>query len=347
MVAFIDKHFRNIAKTALVLVYLVIIAGAVVRMTGSGMGCPDWPKCFGYFIPPTEEYQIQFQPNYNYEQGTIIIEKEALWVAKQNFTSAKTLNTENWEPYTAHDYAKFNAVHTWIEYINRLIGALSGIPILIFTILSFWFWKKNKWITILSVITVFGMGFQAWLGKTVVDSNLAPYKITIHMVMAIVIVAFILYVIYASKTNFKKRIYHSLFSTILLVAIALSLIQIILGTQVRQHVDEQVKAIGYLKAQWMAKPTISFYIHRTFSVLVLATNVWLFYTNKKRNLGFKKMNLVFTFIVIEIITGILMYYFNFPFLSQPMHIVVATILIGIQFYVYLLNLSAIKLKSDN
>lgn len=337
MTSFIDKHFRNIAKTALVLVYLVIIAGAVVRMTGSGMGCPDWPKCFGYLIPPTDESQIQFQSHFNYNEGTIIIKDEGLLVAKQDFTSAKTLNFQNWVPYTAHDYAKFNATHTWIEYINRLFGALAGLPILIFTIISFWFWKKNKWITILSILTVFGMGFQAWLGKTVVDSNLAPYKITIHMVMALVIVAFILYIIYGSKTNFKKQTPNSLFSNILLFAIALSLIQIILGTQVRQHVDEQIKAIGYIKDQWMVSPTLSFYIHRTFSVLVLAINGWLFITNKKLNLGFRKINLVIICIFIEVFTGILMYYFDFPFLSQPFHIVVATILIGIQFYVYLEN----------
>ncbi len=335
MTAFIDKYFRSIAKTALVLVYLVIIAGAVVRMTGSGMGCPDWPKCFGYFIPPTEEYQIQFQPNYNYDEGTIIINNETLLVAKQDFISTKKWNTENWETYTKHDYAKFNATHTWIEYINRLCGALSGIPILIFTILSFWFWKKNKWITILSILTVFGMGFQAWLGKTVVDSNLAPYKITIHMVMALVIVAFILYIIYASKTSFKKQKNNHLFSNIVLLAIGLSLLQIILGTQVRQHVDEQVKAIGYIKEQWMTNPTISFYIHRTFSVIVFFINSWLFITNKKLNLGYKKMNLILICIFVEVFTGILMYYFNFPFLSQPFHIVIATILIGIQFYVYL------------
>lgn len=337
MTPFIDKHFRNIAKTALVLVYLVIIAGAVVRMTGSGMGCPDWPKCFGYLIPPTEEYQIQFQSNYNYNKGTIIIKGEGLLVAKQNFTSAKTLNTQNWTPYTEHDYAKFNATHTWIEYINRLFGALAGIPILIFTILSFWFWKKNKWITLLSILTVFGMGFQAWLGKTVVDSNLAPYKITIHMVMALVIVAFILYIIYAAKTSFKNQKQNRLFSNILLFAIILTLIQILLGTQVRQHVDEQIKTIGYLKEQWMATPTLSFYIHRTFSVFVFAINGWLFFTNRKLKLGFNKMNLILTCIIIEVLTGILMFYFNFPFLSQSFHIVVATVLIGIQFYVYLEN----------
>ena len=70
-------------------------------------------------------------------------------------------------------------------------------------ILSFFFWKDKKIITVLSTLTLLGLGFQAWLGKTVVDSNLAPYKITLHMIMALIIVAMILYVIFKSKTTFK------------------------------------------------------------------------------------------------------------------------------------------------
>ncbi|MGB6268757.1 MAG: COX15/CtaA family protein, partial [Olleya sp.] len=221
------KHFRKIAKIALVLVYLVIVAGAVVRMTGSGMGCPDWPKCFGYYIPPTDASQLNFKTNHYYKKGIIIIKDESLLVSKTNFTSTNSLSLDNWKPYTKHDYATFNPTHTWVEYINRLIGVLAGIPILIFTIISFWFWRKNKWITILSIMTVFGMGFQAWLGKTVVDSNLAPFKITIHMVMALVIVAFILYIIYASKTSFKTQKFSNKFRVVLVLAIILTLIQII------------------------------------------------------------------------------------------------------------------------
>ncbi|MDG5492371.1 heme A synthase [Psychroserpens sp. SPM9] len=330
-----QKTFRKFAKTALVLVYLVIIAGAVVRMTGSGMGCPDWPKCFGYYIPPTESSQLEFKPNHAYKKGIVIIKDEALLVATKDFKSAENINLNNWETYTKHDYATFNPTHTWVEYINRLTGALSGIPILIFTIISFWLWQKNKWLTLLSIATVIGMGFQAWLGKTVVDSNLAPYKITIHMVMAMVIVAMILYLIYASKLKFSKQIFDPAFRNVIIVALLLSLAQIILGTQIRQHIDERIKDIGYIKSQWMADPTLKFYIHRSFSVLVVFINGWLFFRTRKLGLGYHKINLLMLCIFAEIISGIAMYYFDFPFLSQPIHLVIALIMFGIQFYIYL------------
>jgi len=199
------NSFRNLAKASLVCVYLIIIAGAVVRMTGSGMGCPDWPKCFGYYVPPSDEKDIVFKPNHNYQEGIIIVNNEELLVAKKTFKSSNSLNPSNWDTYTAHDYAKYNPTHTWIEYINRLATVVAGIPILIMFFVSFLFWHKSKLIPILATLTILGMGFQAWLGKTVVDSNLSPYKITIHMVMALAIVACILIIIYISKTNYKLQ----------------------------------------------------------------------------------------------------------------------------------------------
>ncbi|MBQ0768618.1 MAG: COX15/CtaA family protein, partial [Bizionia sp.] len=330
------KKFRTLVKTALVLVYVVIIAGAVVRMTGSGMGCPDWPKCFGYYIPPTEASELEFKPNFEYKKGIVIIQNEALLVAKTKFNSQETLDPNNWETYTKHDYAVYNPVHTWVEYINRLSGALSGIPILIFTIMSFWFWRKNIWIPILSVIILFSMGFQAWLGKTVVDSNLSPYKITVHMVMALVIVAIILFLIYFTNTERKPFKYNAFFYKLLVFSSILTLIQIVLGTQIRQFVDEQIKALGYgTNAMWLNDAPISFYIHRSFSILVLAVNLLLLYLNKKHHLKHSKLNWVMVLLILETITGILMANFDFPFGTQSLHIVLASILFGYQFYLIL------------
>jgi cytochrome c oxidase assembly protein subunit 15 len=265
----------------------------------------------------------------------VLLDDEAFLVAKKDFTSKDLFDATNWKVYSKHNYVSYDPVHTWVEYINRLIGVLSGIPILIFSILSFWFWKKNKWIPIISMLTLFGMGFQAWLGKTVVDSNLAPYKITVHMVMALLIVTFILYLIFASKSGYKRQIYHKKFYKIIVFAIILSLIQIVLGTQVREFVDEQTKLIGYQKTMWLDSPELNFYIHRSTSILVLFLNGYLWNLNHSNKLGYSKMKLVIYCVVLEVSTGIMMYYFDFPFLSQPLHLVIASILFGIQFYVLL------------
>ncbi len=82
-----QQRFRKLAKISLVFVYLVIAAGAIVRMTGSGMGCPDWPKCFGYYIPPTEASQLQWQPDREFRKGQVIILDETLQVAQTDFRS--------------------------------------------------------------------------------------------------------------------------------------------------------------------------------------------------------------------------------------------------------------------
>ncbi|MBZ9630595.1 COX15/CtaA family protein [Salegentibacter sp. LM13S] len=328
--------YRKSVKISLILVYLVIVAGAVVRMTGSGMGCPDWPKCFGYYIPPTEVSELEFQADREYEKGQVIIVDETLKVAAADFTSAENYSEENWETYTKHDYAIFNPTHTWVEYINRLAGALAGFAVLIMAVLSFRKWKKRKRITILSWLSVFLMGFQAWLGATVVYSVLSPVRITIHMVMALVIVALLLYLLFIAEEKIKNKVQNRSFRNLMILAVALTLIQVVLGTQVRQLVDEQVKMLGYdAKELWLANPDLNFYVHRSFSILVLLVNAALWWKNRKLQLQFGKINWVILFLLLEIATGIAMYNFDFPFLSQPLHLVIASVLFGFQFYLLL------------
>ena len=79
--------YKFLLILSLCLVYLVIAAGSIVRMTGSGMGCPDWPKCFGYLIPPTEKSQLKWKPLNSYKKGQIIIVDETLKIASFDFVS--------------------------------------------------------------------------------------------------------------------------------------------------------------------------------------------------------------------------------------------------------------------
>lgn len=337
------KYFTKSAKIALILVYLVIVAGALVRMTGSGMGCPDWPKCFGYYIPPTDIAALTWSPNRSFEEGQVVIKDEKLLVATANFTTSKIFDESLWRPYTKHDYAIFNAVETWIEYINRLIGALAGFAVLIMAVFSFGFWKINKNITLLSWLTVFLMGFQGWLGARVVYSVLNPVKITIHMLVALLIVAVLLYLIRNSTLKNLNFVANKKFKIILFITLFLTFIQIALGTQVRQYVDEQVTLLGYNQMHLVLQnPTVSFYIHRSFSILILVLNLYLFVQNRKLKLGFTKINWVLILIAVEVISGMAMYYFDFPYTSQPIHLVIASVLFGVQFYIYLENKTLAK-----
>jgi heme a synthase len=330
------KNFLKTAKISLILVYLVIIAGALVRMTGSGMGCPDWPKCFGYYIPPTDIKELLWIPNHEYSENQVIIKDEKLLVANSDFKTAESFDGSQFRSYTKHDYAIFNATQTWIEYLNRLAGALAGLAVFAMAVFSFGFWKTNKNITLLSWLSVFLMGFQGWLGARVVYSVLNPVKITIHMMVALLIVAVLLYIIRKAIAKSYNFIQDAKFKNILIITLILTSFQIILGTQVRQYVDEIVKIVGYNQMQKVLEnPTIAFYAHRSFSLLILGLNGFLYLRNRKLNFGFQKINWVLIAIGIEILSGMAMYYFDFPYTSQPIHLVIASILFGVQFYLVL------------
>ena len=302
-------------------------------MTGSGMGCPDWPKCFGLYIPPTSEDQVKWTPNNNYTEGVILRKNNELIVAKKDFVSGDKFDSSNWYPYTKHDYSDFNATKTWIEFLNRLIGAIAGLFTLGMLFLSFKLLKKNKNYTLISLLIVLGMGFQAWLGKLVVDSNLAPYKITVHMLMALVIVCLIIYLIF--KSNYSNKILlDNQLKLLISLSLILTLIQVITGTQVREFIDVQY-AITQNKELWLNNPDFNFYFHRTFSLTVFGLNMYLLYLTIRKKYSLKPISWISSIIFLEIFLGIIMYYGDFPIFSQPAHLFLATILFGLQFYWFL------------
>ena len=322
---------------SIVIVYLVILAGGIVRMTGSGMGCPDWPKCFGFLIPPTERSQLEWKSNSEYNKNQIIIIDEKLFYANDKFKSKNKFEMSNWSEYTKHDYSKFNVYHTWIEYINRLIGAIAGLSVLILFVNSLKFFKTKKIITGLSFLALIAIIFQAWLGKMVVDSNLMANTITVHMLMAIVLL-FILFSILAISNPNKKSVRISRnISILVLISIVLLLIQIITGTEVRKFIDIKMELLNYTERErWFENITSTFSFHRSFSWAIIIVNSLIYFYARKSGLKLKIIHIVNSLIFFQISSGIIMYYFHFPFSSQPIHLLISTMIISIQFYFLLL-----------
>lgn len=316
------KSLNRFAWIVLINIFLVIVAGSVVRMTGSGMGCPDWPKCFGYLIPPTDVEQLQWQEGKEFVKGQMIIYEEALWKSNSKFTATESYNPENWTKYTKHDYAIFNVFHTWTEYINRLFGALLGLFALITIVLAARKWRVNKWFLGLTVFQLFLVLFQAWLGKLTVDTNLNPYMITYHMIGVVVMIAVQLLLLRLIKRE-EKEISFPAFSFLIkgvaFASIFVMLFQIVLGTQVRQQTDMLFKS-GVPRELIADNFDSMFIIHRTFSYLVIASLVFLF-ANLRKNPRFKKpLSYLVVFTLLEIIAGITMYYFEMQAFAQPIHL---------------------------
>ena len=119
----------------------------------------------------------------------------------------------------------------------------------------------------------------------------------------------------------------------LIIAIILMLIQISLGISVREFIDTQIDIFGFEKKDfWLNKPELNFYIHRTFSLLVFLSNFYLLILAKKSKIDLKFIKMINLLILIEIIIGASMYYFSFPILTQPIHLLISIFILSLQFY---------------
>ena len=150
MVSRSEQRFIRINFITIIVTLLVILAGGIVRSTGSGMGCPDWPKCFDRYIPPTDVSQLPADYKEKYVAGRL----------KKNEKFAKYLESmgkveladsiRNDKSITLPE--EFNPAKTWVEYINRLTGVVAGIFLLLTAVYSFTYRKSAKRIIFLSIL---------------------------------------------------------------------------------------------------------------------------------------------------------------------------------------------------
>lgn len=307
-------RFRRLGLLTIIAIYCVILAGGIVRASGAGMGCPDWPTCFGQWIPPTDEAQLP--ANYH-------------------------------DIYAARGYQNttFNPLKTWTEYSNRLVGATTGLLVMLTAWASRIYRKHDAAIFYLSLAGLFLISFQGWLGSAVVASNLKPLMITLHMLLALFIVALLIYAIARSQKPVLQALHWSgpsspRFALILKIAMALTLLQVAMGTQVREAVDVIAHGqSGLDREYWRESFPIIFYVHRSFSSLILFSNLWLSWNLHRqpdspsllRNTGYAVTGLIFT----AILAGISLDRLGFPAVAQPVHMLMANLIFGGQFFLFI------------
>lgn len=345
------RRFRSFGILTVVAVYLLILVGGVVRSTGSGMGCPDWPKCFGRWIPPTEASQLpsDYKEIYTAQR---VAKNQKLARTLQRMGFAQVAGSIFAHP-TQYIETDFNPVKTWIEYVNRLLGALIGIFVLLTVVFALPYWRQDRPVFWLAFASFLLTGVQGYLGSLVVSTNLLPVMVTVHMALALVIVALLLYAVDRARwgsrptqqpsgilTSGPARVLSeknrptAALQIWLCAALLLTFWQIVLGTQVREQVDIVSAAAGYAgRENWVAKLGSVFNLHRTVSAAVLLLNVYVGYELWQmaqpglRNLVSATLGLI----GLEILAGIVLASFALPVTVQPVHLVLATVLFGVQF----------------
>lgn len=293
-----NTFYLRISSITTITVILVIAAGSIVRTTQSGMGCPDWPTCYGLIIPPTAIDQLP----QNYQQ----------LYANQGIPAES-----------------FDVLKTWIEYVNRLLGALLGLFVLLQTALSIKFRNLHPRQMYASMALLVFTGLQGWLGARVVSSNLAPYKITIHMIVAFIILLIATYASYQSEDNRTKDKHIFRFS---LIAMGLMFIQLLMGTQVREEIDLLAKSLNFMQREiWIDNLSMLFPIHRSFSLLITGVISYILYKCRQNEQIWAAIRTQRLFLMgglgISIFSGIVMTYFSVPAAMQPTHLICASVII--------------------
>lgn len=309
-----DRPVLIAGLIAIVAVYFLILVGGTVRATGAGMGCPDWPLCFGQLIPPTDESQLP----------------------------------PNWRELYAdrgYDKAPFDPVKTWIEYVNRLVGATIGLLIIAFVLTAARFRKIDPPVFLVAIAALLAVAFNGWLGSKVVSTNLKPVVISLHMAGAFAVQ---MALIYATTRACRDRLSAQVaeasggglpgwFRPLLLLTIAALVVQIILGLQIRESVDLISRSATDLERnQWIELVPQIFYVHRSFSwvILLLAAGLTLKVMRsplRKTVVGHAAVGLVLL-IVFEMLLGGALNHLGFPMMAQPVHLLAAHLIYGVLWF---------------
>ncbi len=155
------RRFRRLARVTLASVYLLILVGGIVRGTGAGMGCPDWPRCFGRWVPPTSAAELPADYRETYRQGRIA--KNQKVAARLDRLGFHTIAENIFRHPASFIETEFNVTKTWIEYVNRLVGILIGFLITLTFAFAWPLRRRAPRVTLAAGLALVTVGVQGWL----------------------------------------------------------------------------------------------------------------------------------------------------------------------------------------
>jgi heme a synthase len=291
------KYFKRSVLTAVLSTYFLIFIGGLVRVSGAGLGCPDWPKCFGRWIPPISLRQLPAEMDPNL----------------------------------------FNFTLAWIEYVNRLIGVFVGFAILATAILAIKYFRSNKKILVPSILAVFLVAFQGWQGGQVVASELEPLLVSSHLLVALLIVSTLLYVLqqinFMDRFTIRNRDYSTKTKLAFLLLWIFLIVQIVIGTQVRGSIEMSLALYPLSNAAEILNEIKSIdLLHRTTGSVVIVCSLFasFFILRKETNSQLKNYSIILLITVgFQFVIGISLVYFGLAALAQLFHLWTASILVGL------------------
>ena len=319
---FTPKAFYRFTRWTLYGIIGLFFLGGLVRTTGSGMGCPDWPKCFGSWVPPTEASEL---PE-NYKD---------VYTAKREHKLErliKILNNIGMQESAAQlaqvqlVEGNFNVRKTYTEYVNRLWGALTGIWSFLALIASVQFWKSNKLVPIMTFVGLFFVGFNGWLGSVVVDSQLLGGVVTLHFVLAFFAIAAYMIAYYATKDRHEHST--KAIRALIVIGTLLAFVQLLTGTAVREQVDVLAAEGTRMSIDNYNLLGTTFNIHRIASVISGILLLVLWQLNRKHTARPKMSMVMIAAIVmlgLQALTGIVNIRLTFPDVAQVLHVTLGSL----------------------
>ncbi|MFZ4596445.1 MAG: COX15/CtaA family protein [Verrucomicrobiaceae bacterium] len=314
-------RFQRIAITAFVALEILIFVGAAVRATGSGLGCPDWPFCYGCWVPPTSADQIVFT------EATL--EKFRAKAAKHG-RDASSITLETLK-------AEFDPVATWVEYLNRLTSLPVALSVFFLVAASIGEWRARRpQVFLAAVAALVLLLVNAWLGARVVYSGLRPGTITLHMALAILMQVILVYAAWrGTSTPWRfgtTKVGLQSARRVAFVLFTLVVIEGVMGSQVREMTDQlALQHSGQMRSLWASEleQTWVYIVHRSFSWFIVACAAW-FVIMARRCMG--RMGWLETaiasLVAAQMVLGLILAQVAIYPLAQILHIGLSSLLVS-------------------